>query len=238
MDAWRDYKMDFLSPGRSGRFRLEHFEIPPGPTHHDVSGRPTGLGRFVRLVEESASGVRVWMTDTRAEILEHEPLFAALDQVREPASAGSGVLVSGLGLGLAVVGAVRHGATWVDVVERQPEVVDLVGAQVVAWAAKRGVQVNVHVQDVFDFVPSPGVSYDAAWHDIWPTISDENLPEMDALEARFASHVRGPSLCWARDRCELMGSVIGKLSRGQELTFEEWMFAARSASGVWARRQG
>lgn len=222
--AWRQFQMGFLQPARVGRMRLERYTISER-THHDLEARYTGLGEFVRLLETEPDGKElVWMTDTRAEILEHYPFFKNVTN-------GSRVLITGLGLGMAVRGAVELGANLVHVVERDPDVAGLTGPQLADWVKQShsDVEFAVFVDDAYSFTPPHDVTYDAAWHDIWPTIDDRNVAEMNQLRKRYASWVHGPQECWAEPECVQMGTVLYKLKNQLPLTDVELEYAQRTA---------
>lgn len=187
-------------PGSFGRFAVEVFDIPeddPGRLWHLLLEGPLrdpGYGRFRRLVERTPDGgSRLWMSDTRAEILEHAPILNRLRAI--PPDASARVLVNGLGLGMVVRAALMSdGVAHVDDVEKDPAVARLIGRHL------PGDRVAVTVGDAFDTEWPDGTRWDLAWHDIWPDISDLNLPGMHKLTKKYRDRT-GWQGCWQRDGC-------------------------------------
>jgi hypothetical protein len=110
------------------------------------------------------------------------------------------VLITGLGLGMAVRAALLHGASRVDVVELDADVVVLSGAQFVDDP-----RVTIHQGDAFTATFPMPPRYDLVWHDIWPTISDLNLPGMTTLMGRYPARWAG---AWQEKGCRYMARII------------------------------
>lgn len=188
-----------LLEARKGPWRIERFSISQQEAElhqlrEAINGRDRGVepGEYTALVHDRRGIV---MSDTPAESRDH---FQVVDWLDEGAKT---FLVHGLGLGLI--------ATWlcsdprterVDVVEFDQDVIDLVGSQL-----SRFDRLHIHHGDAFTFeFPDDfpdDQRWDAAWHDIWDSICSDNLPEMDALEGRYASRVKVQG-SWAREVCE------------------------------------
>ena len=173
------------------------------------SGRGVPEGTYTRLLH----GTTVVMSDTPDEIRDHMPFVAR---------ARGRVLVHGLGLGMVARALLRNPeVNHVTVVEASPEVLRLVGPHVqpegpgilfepaepapprkgrVVLEAPR---LRLVFGDAFTWQPPPVERWDAAWHDIWPYISRENLPEMARLHRRFGGKVAYQA-SWARYECERM----------------------------------
>jgi hypothetical protein len=213
-DAWRAYQVqDYLADGESGPLRLSHFEVArrdPNRLFYILEGgedRDPGSGRFVKLSDSRLASPEPendpagpWMSDTRAEIMEHLPLINRLAKLQSSQVEPSSVLITGLGLGMAVRAALLHGAGSVDVFELDPDVLTLTGAQFASDS-----RVRVHQGDALTApIPPPG-RWDVAWHDIWPHINDLNLPEMEALKARYPARWAG---AWQEDGCREMARLI------------------------------
>jgi spermidine synthase len=94
------------------------------------------------------------------------------------------VLIAGLGLGLVLVPMLaKPEVVEVTVVEREPDVIELVGpafAAALASGRLRLVQADIHA-----WRPADDERFQTIYFDIWPTISTEHLPEMDRLRARL-----------------------------------------------------
>lgn len=201
-NAWRAFQVEWPEAS-AGNYAIEIFEIEPHAPgrlrfiEEEGPERDPGSGTFRRLVEtvpgagpEGADARRVWMSDSRAEIREHMPILDRLVTL-DAKGIRPRVLVHGLGLGMVVQAAVVLGAEHVDVVEINSDVSDLVGPNfdpdiVTIWNA-----------DAFEMKWPNGheTRWHLAWHDIWPSISDENIPGMRRLMKRYKPMV-GWQGCW------------------------------------------
>jgi len=85
----------------------------------------------------------------------------------------------------------RFGVTAVDVVELEPDVVDLVGRYYSTES-----RVAFHVGDAYTHRFPPGTTCDVAWHDIWDNISSDN--DFATLHRRYGRRVRWQG-SWCRD---------------------------------------
>jgi hypothetical protein len=193
--TWYDnYKVTEIEPGRVGNVAVEKFEVSPATAQLHVftsclsgmGGRGIRAGHYTRLVEiNDGGGKLLWMSDTPAEITDHSSLFGA---VRSGCNGvGPSVLLHGLGLGVALKGCMLSGARHVTVVERNPEVIELVGSQ---WKKIYGDSLELINDDALTWKPRPKASWDVVWHDIWPEINMDNLETMSKLHRRFGSRSR------------------------------------------------
>lgn len=186
---------DFIEVGEQGRWRVKHYnvtdeswrlerlrimhecgddefsrtmklerQIPPGP-YCTLSRRATE-----REMEDNeyvkAEGYMPIMSDTPAEINEHQHAFMY---------AGGRVLIHGLGLGVLVSAllAAPH-VDHIDVVEIDPDVIALIGPYYT-----HDPRVHIHQGDCLRMDWSPEIEWDYVWHDIWSDISWKNLdPEL------------------------------------------------------------
>lgn len=212
------YKVNW-KPVRKGKWTLEHGNIPLRcyeRLHHVCDGavpsldRDCGHGPTTVLKHDG----QVWMSDTRAEILEHSPLINWLFWCQEVTQRPR-VLINGLGLGMAVNAALIHNAAHVDVVEIDQEVIDIIGPNF------EGKPVTIHHGDALTIEwPEDQLGWDLAWHDIWPVISEDNLEQMEALEEKYAE-LADWQASWAQKQCQQMKE------HGKAL-------AAAMARGDWA----
>lgn len=182
---------DFIEAGEQGRWRVKHYnvteenyrlerlrimhecgddeftremklsrQITPGP-YCTLSRRATE-----REMEENeyvkAEGYMPVMSDTPAEINEHQHAFLY---------AGGRVLIHGLGLGVLVSAllAAPH-VERIDVVEIDPDVIALTGPYYT-----HDPRVHIHQGDCLRMNWSPEIKWDYVWHDIWSDISWKNL---------------------------------------------------------------
>jgi hypothetical protein len=99
------------------------------------------------------------------------------------------------------------------VVEINPEVAELVGRHL------DDDRVEIHIGDAYTQKWPRGTKWDLAWHDVWPTVATENLPEMRRLIRRYRAHTDWQE-CWQRGTCMKMERLYqmakaGKLSPEQ-----------------------
>jgi hypothetical protein len=135
---------------------------------------------------------QIWMSDTPAEIRD----LREVD--RQMAMSGS-MLIAGLGLGVVLNRAITaHDISGIDVVEIDPRIVEAVGPYFRDLAEKHDVDLAIHVADIHRWRAPRGAGWDVGWFDIWPTISDIDLPEVTRLRNRFRSRL-GWFGAWAQD---------------------------------------
>jgi len=155
----------------------------------------SALGRWVDAGDYTGLYRRgeVVMSDTPNEIRDH--VFPYL----EAKARGGHVLINGLGLGLITAAIARcENVERVTVVEISADVIKLVGPTLEAQFAGK-VQI-VHA-DALKFRPGKGEKFSVAWHDIWPAISGDNLPEMTTLHRRYGRRCEWQG-SWARELCQ------------------------------------
>jgi SAM-dependent methyltransferase len=151
------------------------------------------------------------MSDIPAEVAGALPFLDFAESVP-----GSRILIAGLGLGIVPARLLRFGdVARIDVVEIDADVIALVTGDADEdapndWAADP--RLHVHHADALTWKPPAGMAWDAAWFDVWDTVSSKNLPSMKRLHRRYARRVaRGRMWSWERAECEAM------LRRGQTL---------------------
>jgi len=119
--------------------------------------------------------------------------------VDQALSRGGRVLISGLGLGLIVESILRPpGATVerITLLELSPEVIELVAPHLLERYPER---LEIVAADVFTWRPPEGARYSVVWHDVWPNPqAPETLPEMSALEGRYRPICDWHG-CWPRE---------------------------------------
>lgn len=207
-DAWR--VTDFLEPGRRGPWTVEGFTV----TRQDAIlqfgdmkyGRHCPPGDYTRLVHDSRGVV---MSDTRAELMDLLPLRLALRQATD----GDTVLIHGLGLGCALKGVLSCEAiARVDVVEIDPDVLDLVATQ---FAEPR---IVFHHGDAFTKEWDRGARWSFIWHDVWDTLTTSNLSDEEhAHPGTYAKLHRK----FGR-RCRWQGSWGHDFLKAQQRRDREW----------------
>lgn len=191
---WRKYQVD-VPEGTSGPWSVERFTVEGGEAEldalrfaiHGIMHRRAPAGSYTRLVRRGT----VVMSDTPAEILDH------LEAIREIEKAScERVLVNGLGLGLIVRAALRmpH-VRQVDVVEAEEDVVKLIRFD--------DDRVRIHRADAYQIQWPVGTTWDVVWHDIWPAICSDNLPDMARLKKRYGRRARWQG-AWCQEGCRAL----------------------------------
>jgi len=200
-------KMQF---GKMPQWKVKHFSINDAEAaRFNMSQWQQGLedrgivpGKYTSLSYKEGDKWHVMMSDTPAERKEH--LDAVLHNLTKP---GMTWIVNGLGIGLLVQALLEQGASQVTVIENDPGIINSIGS---IYRSRYGNRLIIIYADAYTWKPPKGVKWDAAWHDIWPTISDENLPKMAKLKRKYARRVKWQG-AWAQQMCRDMRS--GKLER-------------------------
>lgn len=166
-----------LTAGTSGAVTLDQFDVDPDSIEAmrlAWKGRAVRPGTYWRL----SRGGTLWMTDTPAERSDHG------EADRQIRNRGGRVLIVGLGLGMIVHRALQNpNVEHVDVVELDPDVIRLVGP---AYASDR---CTIHEADAYEIKWPPGTRWSVAWFDIWPSLCEDNLPEMARLARSYGRRV-------------------------------------------------
>jgi hypothetical protein len=169
-----------LPEGTSGDWKVEHFTVSKEQAsfgqmrsvitmsaRHVPSGTYTGLWNGRSLV----------MSDTPDEIRDH------LFPIHEATRRGGHVLINGLGLGMVAAAILeQENVEKVTVVELSREVIDLVGPTLME---RYGDRLEIIHADALEYLPRKGQRFTVVWHDIWPDICTDNLPEMGTLHRRY-----------------------------------------------------
>lgn len=206
-DGWKNYRVNYAPRTGNNGWEISNFSISRLDDHRIdliVDGgmdRDPGWGDGFTKITKNGD---VWMSDTRAEIMEHSPLFNKLWWC-EPLAEKQNLtlLVNGLGLGMAVHGALFHKVAHIDVVEIDQDVIDLVAPLLDPE------KVTVHQGDALTMTWPRGKTWDFAWHDIWPTITPGNLPQMQALHKKYQKKVAWQD-SWQRKGCVKMKRIEKK----------------------------
>jgi hypothetical protein len=211
--ARKQLVVQWLPTGSSGSFAVRRFEITKegaddynrhmaenenawARTRHVSPGMHTGLYEFDTSSWLSlVTSTDPWMSDTPAEVLDHCNVM--IQMVKR----GGRVLINGLGLGMIAAYALRRpNVTHVDVIELQGDIINLVGPHL-----PNQEKLTLHHVSAYD-IEWNDERWNVAWHDIWPTINPDNLPDMDRLEAKYADRVDYQET-WVREQCE---EAVGK----------------------------
>lgn len=191
MDWWEKYQVD-VPEGQLGDWAISKFTITEEIEKWErlraamsYSGRYARVGTYTRLTYCGA----VIMSDTPDEIKDHFELFQ-----------GKGhILLNGLGLGVALNWmAQKEDVTKVTVIELSQDVINLVADH---YYAKFGDKIEIIHADALTWEPPKNYRYGFVWHDIWPTICSDNLPEMHKLHRKYGRRCDNQA-SWARYLCE------------------------------------
>ena len=173
---------DVLPEGQLGVAKIDHFEISEDASSFSnlraiIQGRRDDYvppGKYARLIV----GRELMMTDT---LMERRSNYEVVRQAR------GHVFIAGLGLGMILHPILaKPEVTRVTVCEKFGDVIRLVGPTLPHQEKLTFVEA-----DVLDWKPAKGTKYDVIYHDIWPTVSLDNLEEMAKLHRRFA-HFKAP----------------------------------------------
>lgn len=144
----------------------------------------TPPGTYTRLIHADRG---VIMSDTLDECVDLLPLVNTVK---------GRILITGLGLGVAVDAALRKpDVSKVTVVEINKRVIRLVQPHL---EDLHGDLVEFVNADAFDWEPPYGSKWDWAWHDIWDEISPQIIKDLGVLRARYRRYVTASQLCWAQ----------------------------------------
>lgn len=173
-----DYKVT-IPEGELDGMRVRRFIVSDRDASFSFlrgGGRGVPAGLYTRLT----SGGVFWMSDTPAEWRDHRP---AVSQIRREGA--KRVLINGLGIGMVLKAALAcEHVEHVDVVEKDPRVVALVGPHYLTDP-----RVAIHTADAYAVTWPTGTTWDVAWHDIWPDLCTDNLPLMSKLHRRYGRRV-------------------------------------------------
>lgn len=141
-------------------------------------------GTYKRLIYQS----EVIMSNTPAECKEALPI------IRE-AKEGN-ILINGLGLGMVLVEIFKNPKIEsITIIEKSEEVINLVYP---TYSYDKRLKV-IHA-DGLSYSPDKGKRFDAVWHDIWGTISGDNISEMSILHRRYGKRTRWQG-SWCKEMC-------------------------------------
>lgn len=173
--------------------RIEHFEV--SKTDADLHNLRCVInkcfehvispGKYAKLIVNG----ELMMSDTPMEKKTN------LDAVK---NARGHMLIAGLGMGMLVHALVPR-VTTLTIVEKDQNVIDLVGPSI-DWWGNDGKMTNVDLihDDIFTWKPMRGQRFDFIYFDIWPTICADNLKDIKKLKTRYKRYLApgGKMLAW------------------------------------------
>lgn len=182
--------------GKAGKWQIDEFTITPFEARcfnvdlamsfsHPMMHIRAGKYKRLTFIDAKDGKRKVMMSNTPMEVSTNREAYDA---------ATGDVLINGLGMGM-LLEAILHkpGVRSVRVIEREQEVIDLVGPHFT------DPRVQIIKADAMEYRPNKGEHFNYAWHDIWPRITDENLPEMAILGRRYNKRVADAQGHWCRN---------------------------------------
>jgi hypothetical protein len=212
--SWLDYRVSATIGRRVGAWSFARQVCVPGDADAlaaEADSMPYEPGTYTALMHDDRGLV---MSDSPGEVAGCLPFF---DAVVRPAV--KNVLIGGLGLGV-VPGWLLRGAGLdrVDVVEYDEDVIRLlVNDPAAGWT--HDARLHIYLADVHHWQSrgtscwlhrscTPRRTWEAAWWDIWDTITPDNLQSMRHLRTTFDSRVAW-QMCWEEAECEAMEACRG-----------------------------
>lgn len=180
------FKKVDVPEGQSGEWKISRFK-PEGlyAQMHNIKypERQLIIGdTYTKLTYRG----NVIMSDTPAELNDLRPLQVHLV---------GRILINGLGLGVALQGALdRPEVEHVTVIELSKDVISLVCQH---YLARYGNKLTIIYADALEWTPPKGSRYDTVWHDIWPDICGDNYESMKKLHRKY-----GKRCDWQGSWCE------------------------------------
>ena len=187
-------KIDIDVPdGKSGNCEVTTFEV----TEQDAKlfniravfqpgGRTITPGTYKKLTVNGT----LMMSNTPAEIDDHRAF------IYHARRSDGHILINGLGLGVCLKAILESETVKsVTVIENSPDVIKLVAPTYLADP-----RVKIIEADAFTWQPPKGKRYSAVWHDIWPGICSDNIPEMTKLHRRYGKRADWQA-SWCREFC-------------------------------------
>lgn len=237
---WKDYQVSLpktsFPPYEIDQVTLDEEGLGTwgGVTPYEyMRGRSIPPGTYTRLRErlnDPEKPWEVWMSDTPAEIIDHwEPINFLRSY--EPVKHNNTVLITGLGIGMVVGAALRHGRD-VVVIEKDFKIIQMVQDHYYKMADQHEQLLTIVHDDALTWRPNGEAHYEYIWHDIWPNISDMNLFQMVEMFKQYAPYVSGSMNAWCIEECVQMDMVC-RVDRRQEEVDDLWSVLHDMTDGDW-----
>jgi hypothetical protein len=177
------FKVDLPEINEDG-FRVSKFDTRDpewaiNNIRYAMDGRGTEPGEYTMLVVDGV----LWMSDTNAEAVDHYGFWLWVQRHR-----AKRILINGLGMGCIVHSLLAFDFVQrIDIVEFDQRVIDVIGAHYT-----NDPRVHITHADAYEQTKQwpKGTTWDAAWHDIWPDLCEDNLPEMKRLHQSYGTRVK------------------------------------------------
>lgn len=207
---WEKYKVTDLPEKRVGDWTITKEEVTLlDCLRAGKSNRGTQPGTYTMLRHCGA----IWMSDTQAEIRDHVPAILQI------AYGAERVLLHGLGIGMVLNAALMaDSVSEIDVIERESEVIELVGEHYTAKAVSCGKTLRLRCDDAYLWTPPKAAHWNVIWHDIWPSICGDNLEGMKKLHRRFGRRCDWQG-SWCRHECECQAKSEQQFFRRVDASF-------------------
>ena len=163
-EAWDEKEEsvgDFIAHLKMELNGNQHMAVPPG--------------LYTRLGYAHNERYNIMMSDTPWELQD----MRAMAYI---AGIGGRGLIHGLGLGCAVELCMHRGMEHVTVIEKSQDVINLVAPHL---KARHGDKIEIICDDALTWKSPKGQRYNLVWHDIWPSITIDNFPEIIRLNRRY-----------------------------------------------------
>jgi predicted methyltransferase len=186
--------LDWIKEGKLGPWTIDHFEITKEKAAIYTIGCygtyevPPYPGKYTRLVHEKRGVV---MSDTRQEMIHLADFRRMLHDATIKIAH-----INGLGLGICAKLALDAGFT-VMVVEIDPDVIELVGKQLLAMYPTG---LAIYLGDALQWRPTMGrgSKIGVVWHDIWDVADEDNWEQYKLLMRRWGRFTQFQN-AWGRD---------------------------------------
>lgn len=184
----------YVPEGVSGNWSVEKFSISDEEASWNnaiatfsSSRRDVEPGNYTRLMGPNQFDNPI-MSDTPTEAWDHYKFVC---------QAKGHVLINGLGLGFVLRAILnKPEVEHVTVIEISPNVIDLVAPYY--SPNYEDSRVTIIQADALEWRPPKNVRFGAVWHDIWPSICSDNLPDMHKLHRRYGRKADWQG-SWSRD---------------------------------------
>lgn len=175
-------------------FEIKKFEIDKHTAVMSMirdAARCCEVGSYTKLVFMDENYHRhTMMSDTTAECRDlYDIIFMA----------NGHVLINGLGIGLVIVNIIDN-VDKITVIDNNKELLDVVGKH---YQKLYPGKIELVHSDAFEYQIPEGIRYNCVWHDIWPTISTDNIEDMKKLHRKYGRKTDWQG-SWCRYECERM----------------------------------
>ena len=185
--------------GKRGDWQIKPYEITMEQARFETihmtyaghGSRAPVAGLFTVLYRKGG----VIMSDTPAEMNDHRYFVHR---------AKGNILINGLGLGVVVHNLLlKEDVKHITIIEISEDLIDLVGEH---YQSLGNGQITIIHADALIYASRKGECFDAVWHDIWPTLSIDNISTMSTLHRRYGRRLApdGFQDSWCREQIKDM----------------------------------